>query len=206
MDFVAKPFVPQVLVSRVRRILDNRKYQEHLEDMVSTQVDTITQMQDAVIMGIANLIESRDDSTGLHVKNTQKYVRILTKELRARKMYADILDYDYEVNTIKASVLHDIGKIKIPDAILQKPARLTEEEYEIMKKHAIYGDEIVEKIIGNVEHEKYVDIARKIARHHHERWDGTGYPDGLAGEDIPLCARIMSIADVFDALYQKRCY
>ena len=193
MDFVAKPFVPQVLVSRVRRILDNRKYQEHLEDMVSTQVDTITQMQDAVIMGIANLIESRDDSTGLHVKNTQKYVRILTKELRARKMYADILDYDYEVNTIKASVLHDIGKIKIPDAILQKPARLTEEEYEIMKKHAIYGDEIVEKIIGNVEHEKYVDIARKIARHHHERWDGTGYPDGLAGEDIPLCARIMSI-------------
>ena len=136
MDFVAKPFVPQVLVSRVRRILENRKYQEHLEDMVSTQVDTITQMQDAVIMGIANLIESRDDSTGLHVKNTQKYVRILTKELRARKMYADILDYDYEVNTIKASVLHDIGKIKIPDAILQKPARLTEEEYEIMKKHA----------------------------------------------------------------------
>ena len=206
MDFVAKPFVPQVLVSRVRRILENRKYQEHLEDMVSTQVDTITQMQDAVTMGIANLIESRDDSTGLHVKNTQKYVRILTKELRARKMYADILDYDYEVNTIKASVLHDIGKIKIPDAILQKPARLTEEEYEIMKKHAIYGDEIVEKIIGNVEHEKYVDIARKIARYHHERWDGTGYPDGLAGEDIPLCARIMSIADVFDALYQKRCY
>ena len=186
MDFVAKPFVPQVLVSRVRRILENRKYQEHLEDMVSTQVDTITQMQDAVIMGIANLIESRDDSTGLHVKNTQKYVRILTKELRARKMYADILDYDYEVNTIKASVLHDIGKIKIPDAILQKPARLTEEEYEIMKKHAIYGDEIVEKIIGNVEHKKYVDIARKIARYHHERWDGTGYPDGLAGEDIPL--------------------
>ena len=105
-----------------------------------------------------------------------------------------------------AAVLHDIGKIKTPDAILLKPGRLTDEEFAVMKRHTVDGCEIIDGIIGTVEHEEYVDIARKIARHHHERWDGTGYPDGLAGEEIPLCARIMALADVFDALYQERCY
>ena len=121
-------------------------------------------------------------------------------------MYPDILDHNYELNTVKASVLHDIGKIKTPDAILLKPGRLTDEEFEVMKQHTVAGCEIIDRIIGNVEHEEYVDIARKIARYHHERWDGTGYPDGLSGEEIPLCARIMALADVFDALYQDRCY
>lgn len=205
-DFVAKPFVPQVLVSRVKRILENKKYQDHLEDMVASQVETITRMQNEVITGIANLIESRDGSTGLHVRNTQNYVRALVKELRKRGMYPDILTAEYEANTINASVLHDIGKIKIPDAILQKPGRLDDEEYTVMKTHAALGGEIIDDIIANVEDEKYMEIARQIARHHHERWDGNGYPDHLAGEDIPLCARIMAIADVFDALYQERCY
>ena len=107
---------------------------------------------------------------------------------------------------IVASIFHDIGKIKTPDAILLKPGRLTDEEFEVMKQHTVAGCEIIDRIIGNVEHEEYVDIARKIARYHHERWDGTGYPDGLSGEEIPLCARIMALADVFDALYQDRCY
>lgn len=205
-DFVAKPFVPQVLISRVKRILENKHYQNNLEEMVSSQVDTITRIQNEVITGIANLIESRDGSTGLHVKNTQNYVRILTKELRRRGMYPDILDKEYENNTIKASVLHDIGKIKIPDAILLKPGRLDDDEFTIMKTHAALGGEIIDKIIANVEDEKYIEIARQIARSHHERWDGNGYPDRIAGEDIPLCARIMAIADVFDALYQERCY
>ena len=205
-DFIAKPFVPQVLISRVKRILENKHYQDDLEEMVSSQVETITRIQNEVITGIANLIESRDGSTGLHVKNTQNYVRVLTKELRKRGMYPDILDQEYETNTIKASVLHDIGKIKIPDAILQKPGRLDDEEFVIMKTHAALGGEIIEKIISNVEDEKYVEIAGQIARSHHERWDGKGYPDGMAGEDIPLCARIMAVADVFDALYQERCY
>ena len=132
--------------------------------------------------------------------------QILTKALREKGMYPDILDHNYELNTVKASVLHDIGKIKTPDAILLKPGRLTDEEFEVMKQHTVAGCEIIDRIIGNVEHEEYVDIARKIARYHHERWDGTGYPDGLSGEEIPLCARIMALADVFDALYQDRCY
>ena len=206
MDFVGKPFVSQVLVSRVKRILENRQYQNHLEEMVASQVAEMTRMQDEVITGIANLIESRDGSTGLHVKNTQNYVQILTKAVREKGMYPDILDHNYELNTVKASVLHDIGKIKTPDAILLKPGRLTDEEFEVMKQHTVAGCEIIDRIIGKVEHEEYVDIARKIARYHHERWDGTGYPDGLSGEEIPLCARIMALADVFDALYQDRCY
>lgn len=205
-DFIAKPFVSQVLISRVKRILENKHYQDHLEEMVSAQVETITRIQEEVITGIANLIESRDGSTGIHVKNTQNCVRLLTQELRRRGMYADILNQEYETNTIKASVLHDIGKIKIADAILLKPGKLDEDEFEIMKTHSALGSEIVMNIIGNVENEDYVEIARQIARHHHERWDGNGYPDHLAGEEIPLCARIMAVADVFDALYQERCY
>ncbi len=206
VDFIGKPFVPQVLVRRVKRTLEIEMYQKHLEHMVSEKVAEITRMQETVITGIANLIESRDGSTGTHVKNTRNYVKILTRELQRRRLYPDILDSRYADYTIKAAVLHDVGKIKVPDAILTKPGRLTEEEYEQIKLHTVYGGEIIKDIIADVEDKEYVKIAEDIARHHHERWDGKGYPDGLSGEDIPLCARIMSLADVFDALAAERCY
>lgn len=206
VDFIGKPFVPQVLLKRVQRSLEIEMYQKHLENMVAAKVDEITRIQETVITGIANLIESRDGSTGKHVKNTQTYVRLLTRELQRRGLYPDILDEDYAENTIKAAVLHDVGKIKVPDAILSKPGKLTDDEYEQIKLHSAYGDEIIADIIGDVEDRKYVEIARAIARHHHERWDGRGYPDHLRGSEIPLCARIMALADVYDALAAERCY
>lgn len=206
IDFIGKPFVPQVLMGRVRRILENEMYRRRLEEMVEEKVREITGIQESIITGIANLIESRDGSTGSHVKKTRDYVAVLTRELQKRNLHPDILTEDYAENVIKAAVLHDVGKIKISDGILTKPGRLTPEEFEKIKLHTIYGDEIVEDIIGDVENPDYVRQAREIARYHHERWDGTGYPDGLSGEDIPLGARIMALADVFDALAEKRCY
>lgn len=133
-------------------------------------------------------------------------MEILIRELQRRQLYPNILTDEYADNTIRAAALHDVGKIKISDVILQKPGKLTDEEYEQIKKHSMYGEEIITNIIGDVENKDYVQIAKEIARHHHERWDGKGYPDGMAGEEIPLCARIMALADVYDALAAKRCY
>ena len=213
VDFVAKPFIPDVLMSRVKKTLELEIYRANLEHMVEEQTRIITartrrisQIQDQVIMGMATLIETRDNSTGKHVKNTMTYVKMIASELKARNIYSDILTEDYIMNVYKAAPLHDVGKIKISDAILRKPGRLTEEEYNAMKLHTVYGREIINEIIGGVEDPAYVKIAEDIAMYHHERWDGTGYPIGLKGEDIPLCARIMALADVFDALYEERCY
>ena len=213
VDFVVKPFIPDVLLSRVRKTIELESYRTGLEKMIEEQTRIITartrrisQIQEQIIMGMATLIETRDNSTGKHVKNTKTYVKMIANELKARGLFADVLTDDYIVNVCKAAPLHDVGKIKISDAILRKPARLNEEEYNAMKLHTVYGREIINEIIGGVEDPEYVKIAEDIAMYHHERWDGMGYPIGLKGEDIPLCARIMALADVFDALYEERCY
>lgn len=213
IDFVGKPFVPDILLSRVKRTLELEKYHTSLESLVEEQsallaekTRRINEIQEHVILGMANLIESRDGSTGKHVKNTQIYVQMIVTEMKRKGMYADILDEEYIQNICKAAPLHDIGKIKVPDHILQKPGRLTDEEFAQMKKHTEYSADIIKDILGDVEDEKYVQICSNIAMYHHERWDGRGYPKGLVGEEIPLCARIMAVADVFDALYEERCY
>ena len=213
IDFVNKPFVPLVLKGRVKRVMELFSYRKQLEEMVQDQAEIIserteqiTHIQNAVIVGMATLIEERDNSTGRHVKSTQHYVEMLCNALKERGMYRDQLTDDYIAQTIKATPLHDVGKIKIPDAILQKRGKLTEEEYDIIKNHSKFGAEIIDGILGEVEDPDYLQIARDIALYHHERWDGSGYPEGLRGENIPLCARIMSIADVFDALYEERVY
>lgn len=212
-DFVGKPFVPDILVSRVKRALELERYHTGLADLVREQAEQLTErtkriseIQEHVIIGLANLIESRDGSTDRHVKNTQAYVGIITNELKNRGLFPDTLDDEYVQNIYKAAPLHDIGKIKVPDSILQKPGRLTEEEYDIMKMHTVYSEELIQTVISEVEDENYVKMLNDIAMYHHERWDGKGYPKGLAGEEIPLCARIMAVADVFDALYEERCY
>ena len=163
-------------------------------------------IQDSVIIGMANLIESRDGSTGKHVKNTQNYVRMIADELLARGLFTEELTPAYIEDLCKAAPLHDVGKIKIPDAILQKPGKLTPEEFETMKLHTTHSRKIIQTIIGDIEDEHYVRLVEDIALYHHERWDGTGYPTGITGTNIPLSARIMAVADVFDALYEERCY
>ena len=175
-------------------------------EIIVKQTDQITHIQNAVIVGMANLIEERDNSTGKHVKSTQHYVELICLELKKRGMYLDRLTEDYISKTVEAAPLHDIGKIRISDTILQKPGKLTEEEFSVIKNHARYGAEIMGDILGEVEEPDYLEVARQIALYHHERWDGKGYPEGLKGEEIPLCAIIMAIADVFDALYEERVY
>lgn len=213
MDFVTKPFVPDILLSRVDKTIELDQYRHNLENMVREQANKITEdarriskIQDSVIVGMANLIESRDGSTGKHVKNTQMYVRMIANELRRRDLFTEELTEEYIEDLCKAAPLHDVGKIKIPDAILQKPGKLTPEEFDTMKTHTTHSSTIIQMIIGDVEDEHYVRIVEDIAMYHHERWDGSGYPTGLAEDKIPLAARIMAVADVFDALYEERCY
>ena len=159
-----------------------------------------------MVMGFATLVENRDDSTGGHIHRTTEYVELLAKELKARGFYEEILTRDYIHNLVMAAPMHDVGKIAISDAILQKPGKLTEEEFAIMKTHAARGGEIIRETFGHLGNEQYETIAYDVARHHHEKWNGRGYPDGMQQTEIPLCARIMAIADVFDAVSAKRCY
>lgn len=159
-----------------------------------------------MVMGFATLVENKDDSTGGHIRRSSEYAKLIAENLMKKPKYKNIITRDYLNNLIQAAPMHDIGKIGIPDSILQKPGRLTGEEFEIMKEHAAKGGKIIEDTFGNLFNMDYENIAYNVARHHHEKWNGRGYPDGLAGEDIPLCARIMAVADVFDAVSTKRCY
>ena len=176
----------------------NRALHEHDEKMLK--------LQNSTIIGMATLIESRDGDTGEHVKRTSIYVAMLAQAARKAGYEKEVLTDSYIELLIKAAPLHDIGKIMVSDTILLKPARLTPEEFEKIKLHAYEGGRIVREVIGGIGDEEYINIASDVAAYHHEKWDGTGYNEGLAGNDIPLCARIMAIADVFDALISKRCY
>ena len=168
--------------------------------------DNVLKMQDGLITLIADMVEDRDSDTGYHIQKTASYVRIIMDGLKRKGYYAEQLTPQFVEYVVKSAPLHDTGKIKISDTILNKPGRFTPEEYEIMKKHAVYGKEIIDKAISTVEGESYLREASNMAGYHHERWDGKGYPNGLKEEEIPLSARIMAVADVFDALASKRVY
>lgn len=159
-----------------------------------------------MVMSFSTLVESRDDNTGGHIQRSTAYVEILANELKDRGLFTEELTKDYIKDLVMAAPMHDIGKISIPDSILKKPGKLDDEEFAIMKTHAAKGGEIIEKTFGHIGEDSYEKMAYKVARYHHEKWNGKGYPEGKAGEDIPLCARIMSVADVFDAVSAKRCY
>lgn len=189
------------------------KYRKELEDEIEAKSAevlkhnrTIMDIQNNTLIGMATLIESRDGETGGHIKRTSGYVELLAGLAKEAGYHREILTDDYIELLVKAAPMHDIGKIVVPDQILKKPGKLTTEEYEIMKEHAARGGEIVKEVLVGVEEQVYIDIAADVAAHHHEKWNGTGYPDGLSGEDIPLSARIMAVADVFDALVSERCY
>lgn len=168
--------------------------------------DNVLKMQDGLITLIADMVEDRDSDTGYHIQKTASYVRIIMDGLKRKGYYAEQLTPQFVEYVVKSAPLHDTGKIKISDTILNKPGRFTPEEYEIMKKHAVYGKEIIDKAISTVEGESYLREASNMAGYHHERWDGKGYPNGLKKVEIPLSARIMAVADVFDALASKRVY
>ena len=168
--------------------------------------DFTTKMQDGLIITMADLVENRDSDTGAHVQKTAAYVKIIVEGLKKKGYYAEKVTPQFMSDVVRSAPLHDVGKINIPDKILNKPARLTDEEYEIMKTHTTAGKKIMENAISTVEGESYLKEARNMAAYHHERWDGKGYPEGLHGEVIPLAARIMAVADVFDALTSPRVY
>lgn len=194
---------PETLISSIAVTIFIVGVYMNLEDPA---IKELSRFHSETVMSFANLIENRDNNTGGHIKRTSRYVGLIAEELLARNYYTEILTKDYTTNLLKAAPMHDIGKISVPDAILQKPGRLTDEEFKIMKLHAENGGNIIRETFRNLRDEEYRKMAFEVARYHHEKWNGKGYPDGLIGQDIPLCARIMAVADVFDAVSEKRCY
>ncbi|ETP72363.1 response regulator (CheY-like receiver domain and HD-GYP domain-containing protein) [Lachnospiraceae bacterium JC7] len=168
--------------------------------------ESTAQMQDGIIITMANMVENRDSDTGAHIQKTAAYVKIIAEGLKKKEYYAEKITPKFISEVVRSAPLHDVGKISISDSVLNKPGKLTEEEYEIMKTHASEGKKIMETAISSVHGESYLKEARNMAAYHHERWDGKGYPEGLHGEEIPLSARIMAVADVFDALTSPRVY
>ncbi len=168
--------------------------------------ERVSSMQSGMITFMAEVVENRDDNTGGHIRRTAEYVECIAKELKKQGIYSDILTDRYLNDMVVAAPLHDIGKIHIPDAVLNKPGKLTEEEFEIMKTHTTAGEELLTHAKAELGESGYLNTAVEMAAYHHEWWNGKGYPYGISGEKIPLCARVMAVADVFDALTSKRCY
>lgn len=187
---------------RYIRLLDN--YNEKLKDEVDAKTRSIIEMHDNLIMSLAMMVESRDNSTGGHIKRTSEGVRILIDEIM--KEGSKDLSEEFCRDIIKAAPMHDLGKIAVRDAVLRKEGRFEPDEYEEMKKHAAEGARVIHEILLHTDDESFKVIAENVAHYHHERWDGSGYPDHLSGEEIPYEARIMAIADVYDALVSKRVY
>ena len=174
---------------------------------IQKQSEVINKMQSGLILVLADMVENRDKCTGDHVRKTAAYCRVILNELRKEGKFKDILTDEYIEDVVNSAPLHDVGKITIPDAILNKPGKLTDEEYQIMQNHTLAGSDIIQQAIELVASDStYLKEAKNLAACHHERWDGTGYPRKLKGEEIPLSARIMAVADVFDALSSKRSY
>ncbi|MBK6850154.1 MAG: response regulator [Burkholderiales bacterium] len=214
VDYITKPLRPAVVLARLSTHLELKRVRDQLkahnidlEAQVEARMGENVVIQDVSILALAHLAEIRDTETGNHLRRTQEYVRCLANGLRDHPRFCHELDDEKIKLLAKSAPLHDIGKVGIPDDILRKPGKLDADEWTVMKTHAALGAEAIEDAEREVPQKvAFLDIAKQIARHHHERWDGTGYPDGLAGDAIPLSARLMALADVFDALISRRCY
>lgn len=199
-------YIAIAIAASICYIYYNDLVQQDIKAELVNNQEKITSMQTHMISGLANLIENRDTETGEHISRTSRYVKLIAEHAKEEGVYDDVIDDKFIELLTTLAPLHDIGKIVVSDTILKKPGKLTKEEYEQMKEHAAMGGKVVREVLNGITDESYLSFASDIAMYHHERWDGTGYPKGLKGEEIPLSARIMAIADVFDALISKRCY
>lgn len=220
-DFMTKPVDKVELIARARSLLRAKSLQDdllvktrqleemndRLELMAEERSIEIMLTRDAAIFGMAKLAESRDPETGAHLERIRNYTRELAAELGHNPKYAGVIDDEFIIMIYQSSPLHDIGKVGIEDSVLLKPGKLEPEEFDVMKRHAqIGGDALAATQRWNMTEQNFLSMGREIAYYHHERWDGAGYPKGLKGEEIPLAARIMALADVYDALVSKRVY
>lgn len=196
-------FNPQALISSIGTTVIILGVYMNQENPV---MERLSEYHSGMVMGFATLVENKDDNTGGHIRRVTMYAKLLAEELRSRGIYGNVLTKDYINDLLLAAPMHDIGKIAVPDVILQKPGKLTEEEFESMKRHTVSGGRIILETFGHLDNVQYGNIAYQVAMYHHEKWNGKGYPEGLKRKEIPLCARIVSIADVFDAVSEKRCY
>jgi len=214
VDYIAKPISPSIVQARVRTQLALRRASRELaernrslEEMVDQRTCELALTQEMTIQALASLVEARDNETGAHVVRTKTYVRILGEEMLRDPRYVGVLSMRDVELMAKAAPLHDIGKVGIPDAILQKPSKLTEGEFEVMKRHTLIGCHALDAAARQGAHSSdFLRYAIEISAGHHEKWDGSGYPYALSGELIPLSARLMALADVYDALTCKRVY
>ena len=200
---ISQIIFPEILISSLVPAFSLIALYINIEDPVLRRMKNYNS---EIVTSFATLVESRDSSTGSHVKRTKSYVKILLDEIKTNSLYSSIMTKDFEDKMMNAAPMHDIGKISIPDTILQKPGKLTDEEYSVMKKHSVLGGEIIQEIFKDMDDKEFLNIAYDVTRYHHEKWNGNGYPEGLVGKEIPFSARIMAIADVFDAISAKRCY
>jgi len=206
VDFINKPFLPEIVKLRVRNQIALKNYSDNLEVMVAEKTEEATRTLDNALQGLANVIEHRDLESGEHVKRTQLFVKALIEYLVAsNSVYAEDIKRLQPEMIVRSMALHDVGKIAIPDKILLKPGKLDPEEYEIMKTHTTRGKDIIHEL-GDINSSIYLKHCEDICYGHHERWDGKGYPRQLKGNEIPLAARLASLADVYDALVCARVY
>ena len=214
VDYITKPIVPALVLARINTQLELKRARDWLKNQnavleaeVARRMAENDLTQRVSIRALAHLAETRDPETGNHILRTQAYVNRLATQLRAHPRFASTLDDRYIDLLTRSAPLHDIGKVGIPDHVLLKPGKLTPEEWEIMKTHAKMGSDAIERAEQDIEMPlDFLSVAKEIAHWHHEKWDGSGYPDGLAGEAIPVSARLMALADVFDALICARVY
>ncbi len=206
VDYITKPIQPAIVKARVRNHLELKSHRDNLTELVAQQVESISSSRLSTIFALSKLAESRDDDTGQHLERTQIYCEMLARRLQVNGTFPELIDDRFVETIYWASPLHDVGKVAVPDNVLCKKGRLDAAEFEIMKTHTVRGSDTLEKVTRTFPDNVFINMGLAIARSHHEKWNGNGYPDRLAGGDIPLAARIMAVADVYDALTSQRCY